>query len=347
MKAIFFTMAYNAQTTIGRTIESVLNQTFGNFEYYILDNASTDNTGDIIADYRKKDKRIVPLRVNKNDPPNGGAFFHAIVWATNAKYIVWCDADDTYTPDFLGNMIGFAEENQLDIAACGYDKINGITREVIKHRALDKNLILHDLLFTEEFIQYRGFVSYLWGKLYSVPFLKETQLTEKTVKKERICNDSIGTLTMFKKAKRAGIFGKAMYQYYQYPHSLSHMNIEASLSSYQDLWAATKEYLEYYGPISTLNEDFLYAIHLSLVDEAAENIFAAELDTKKKLDLLNQVFGDPVWADTLKRKADPMFRNLAARKAFIFNMKEKISALPKIEQYNEEKQHLFAYFDYS
>ena len=54
VKVIVFTMAYNAQETIGRTIESILNQTFGNFEYYILDNASTDATEDIISDYGRK-----------------------------------------------------------------------------------------------------------------------------------------------------------------------------------------------------------------------------------------------------------------------------------------------------
>ena len=55
MKVIIFTMAYNAQTTIERTIDSILNQTFGEFEYYILDNASTDNTEKIIFDYSRKD----------------------------------------------------------------------------------------------------------------------------------------------------------------------------------------------------------------------------------------------------------------------------------------------------
>ena len=54
IKVIIFTMAYNAQETIGRTITSILNQTFGNFEYYILDNASTDNTEEVIFDYGKK-----------------------------------------------------------------------------------------------------------------------------------------------------------------------------------------------------------------------------------------------------------------------------------------------------
>lgn len=344
MKVIIFTMAYNAQATIRRTIESVLHQTFGDFEYYILDNASTDDTEDIICEYAEKDKRIVPLHVNKNDPPNGGAFFHAIVHATNAKYIVWCDADDAFTPDFLKNMVGFAEENHLDVAACGYDKIDGLTDEVIKHRALDKNLVLQDQRFADEFIQYRGFISYLWGKLYSVSFLKERRSTG-TIREEKICNDSTWTLAIFKKAKRAGIYGKAMYQYYQYPCSLSHMNIESSLSSYRDLWAATKEYLKSYGPVSKLNEDFLYAIHLSLVEEEVGNVFAAGFGTKKKLELLEEIFSDPVWKDTLKRKADPVFRNLAGRKEFVLSIKEKVLSLPKIENYSLERQCLFAHFD--
>ncbi len=344
MKVIVFTMAYNAQGTIKRTINSILNQSFGEFEYYILDNASTDDTEKIIFDYSKKDERIIPIHVNKNDPPNGGAFFHTLVHATDAKYIVWCDADDAYTLDFLENMVNFAEENQLDIAACGYDKIDGLTGDVLKHRALEENLVLFGQKFADEFMQYRGFISYLWGKLYSVSFLKEKHFTG-TTKKERICNDSAWTLGLFKRAKRAGIYGKAMYQYYQYPHSLSHMNIQASLSSYRDLWELTKEYVMSYGKVSKLNEDFLYAIHLSLVEEEADNVFAAEMDTKERLELLEEIFSDPVWQDTLKRDADPMFRNLAARKEFVSGIKEKILSLPDIERYSMEQQHIFAYFE--
>ncbi len=141
----------------------------------------------------------------------------------------------------------------------------------------------------------------------------------------------------------SGIYGKAMYKYYQYHNSLSHRNIEDGLSSYRDLWTATKEYLEYYGPVSKLNEDFLYAIYLSLVDEAVGNIFAGEMDTEKKLGLLEKVFNDPVWTDTLKRDADPMFRNLAVRQEFVYGIKDKILSLSEIEKYAAQKQCLFSY----
>ncbi len=335
IKVIVFTMAYNAQATIRRAIDSILNQSHSNFEYYILDNASTDDTGAIIRDYAKRDKRIVPIRVNKNDPLNGGAFFYTICYATAAKYSCWCDADDAYTLDFLENMVNFAEENQLDIAACGYDKIDALSGKIIKHRALDKNLVLYDQLFSDEFIQYRGFMSYLWGKLYSISLLtgkKRPQLDSRRVlrikpRKEQICNDSRIMTQYFQSAKKAGIYAKAMYKYYIYPNSLSNINIEQSLQSYRDLWQATKDYIEFYGPISKINEDFLYAIHLSLVDEAQDKVMAAALSADKKLELLEYIFSDPIWAETLAREADPQFINLAGRRAYVEKMRNKILAL--------------------
>ena len=329
---IIFTQAYNARGTIRRTIESILRQTHGDFEYHILDNGSTDDTEGIITEYVKIDERVKLIRVNTNDITNGGAFFTTIVNLTSAKYFVWCDADDEYTPDFLENMIAFSEENQLDIAACGYEKIDVNTNEVIKHRALKESLVIYDRLFSDEFINYRGFTTYLWGKLYSVPFLKAKKLV-RTESWNRICNDSIWMLKVFEKAERAGIYGKAMYKYYQYPHSLSHRNIEDSMSSYIDLWMKTKKYIEHYGAVSKVNEDFLHAIHLSLVEEAAEKVFSSELSTGTKLELLSRLFGHPIWRETMTCDADLRFRNLAERGEFVDGIKNSIFALPGVADY--------------
>jgi len=155
ISTVFFTMAYNAQNTIRRTIESILNQTRNDFDYYILDNGSYDDTGKIIRKYAKIDKRIKPLRINKNDPTNCCAIWDTLVHATSAKYLAWCDADDEYTTDFLESMIEFAEENQLDIAACGYEMIDGRSNEVLKRRTLSEHLIVTDDMLVDEFINYR------------------------------------------------------------------------------------------------------------------------------------------------------------------------------------------------
>lgn len=343
-KVIIFTMAYNAERTIQRTIESILNQTYSNFKYFILDNASTDKTEEIIYEYAGKDERIVPIHVNKNDPPNGGAFFHTLVNSSDADYIVWCDADDSYKSDFLEKTIEFARKEELDIVSCGYEKIDGITGSVVKRKASKRNLVLYDELFELEFITYRGYMSYLWGKLFSISFLRAKKCTG-TSKKERICNDTNWVMGLFKKADRVGIYGEPMYQYYQYPRSLSHTNIEAGLSSYHDLWVSTKEYIESYGPVSKLNEDFLYAIHLSLVEEAVGNIFGAELDTGKKLELLEEVFSDPVWRETITRDADPMFHSLANRSKYVAGIKDKILSLPGREALPDKVERVLSFLE--
>ena len=340
-KVIIFTMAYNAQETIDRTIESILNQTYLNFQYFILNNAATDDTGKIVAEYSKKDSRIIPLRVNKNDPTNGGAFFHALVYASDADYIVWCDADDCYVPDFLEKTVSFAEENQLDLVACGYDKLDGYTGKLLKRKELSENLILHDELFAEEYIKYRGFKIFLWGKLYSVPFLRKSKKTG-TEKEERICCDGMWITSVFQKAERVGIYGKPVYQYYLYPCSQSNTNIEESIDSYWDMWKMEKNYIESYGPVSKLNEDFLHAIHMAIVDEIVEKIFNCMCDTEKRLDMLYRAFSRKEWKDTLEREADPQFLILASRKQYVDGIRERILQLPEIEKYELKKEQLIS-----
>ena len=339
-KVVIFTKAYNAEKTIGRTIDSIINQTYTNFQYFVLDNGSTDGTGEAIKEYCKTDKRVIHMHLNKNDPANGSAFVHMLLYSTDAKYLVLCDADDTYSPDFLENMVSFAEDNDLDIAACGYDKVDGFTGEIVKHRALESNLVLYEDLFETEFVNYRGFTIYEWGKLFSIPFMTGIKTRENIVKEPRICNDSLWILNVFRRAERAGIYGKAMYQYYQYPHALSHMNknIEAHLKSYKDLWLAEKDYLEDFGPLSSRNEDFMYAIYMSLAEEMIGRIFNDGMDTLSKLKYFYTIFDDELWKAMINHKASPEFINLSNRKEFVLELKEKIQALSDVNNYPSEKK---------
>jgi len=86
------TPAYNAEKYISEAIESILNQTFQDFEYIIIDDASTDATWDIIQEYAKKDERIIAVRneTNQGTPVtrNRG------VEMARSSYILWQDADD-------------------------------------------------------------------------------------------------------------------------------------------------------------------------------------------------------------------------------------------------------------
>ena len=68
MKIVVVTWAYNAEKTIERAINSILEQTYTNFIYYVIDNGSQDRTGEFIKNFSQQDNRIRYLRQETNNP---------------------------------------------------------------------------------------------------------------------------------------------------------------------------------------------------------------------------------------------------------------------------------------
>jgi glycosyltransferase involved in cell wall biosynthesis len=105
------TPCYNGADFIAECIESVLNQTYRNFEYIVVNNCSKDNTLEIARSYAQKDKRVIvhdnteflSVMVNHN---------HALSFMSPAsKYCKIVSADDWIFPECLTQMVGLAEAN--------------------------------------------------------------------------------------------------------------------------------------------------------------------------------------------------------------------------------------------
>lgn len=99
--------AYNAEKYIAEAIESILNQTFKNFEFIIIDDSSTDNSWKIIQRYAKKYKRIRAYRNKKN--LYIAATRNRLIQLAKRKYIAWQDADDISMPNRLQKQYDFLE----------------------------------------------------------------------------------------------------------------------------------------------------------------------------------------------------------------------------------------------
>lgn len=115
--------AYNAERYIALAIESILNQTFKDFEFIIVDDGSTDNTPSIIQDFAKKDKRIVPVRHKENleicRALNTG------IELARGKYIARMDADDWSYPNRLEKQYKFMEKHpEVGISGGSMEIIN-------------------------------------------------------------------------------------------------------------------------------------------------------------------------------------------------------------------------------
>lgn len=92
-------IAWNAEQTISESVTSILKQTYENFEFIIIDDASTDKTWKKIQAFKTIDKRIIAYR-NVSNLGIAGSRNRAISLATG-KYIAWQDADDIAYPNRL------------------------------------------------------------------------------------------------------------------------------------------------------------------------------------------------------------------------------------------------------
>jgi len=116
-KVIVGLPVYNGERFIRRAIDSVLSQTFSDFELIISDNASTDLTPRICKEYMNKDKRVKFIQQKENKGGTWNFFF--LLDLAKSDYFIWLDVDDYFSPYFLEKNINVLESNKNIIASVG------------------------------------------------------------------------------------------------------------------------------------------------------------------------------------------------------------------------------------
>ncbi len=158
--------AYNTEKYLEESIKSILNQTFTNFEFIIINDGSKDNTKKIIEIYKKKDKRIILL----NNPKNLGlqVSLNRGLKLAKGKYIARMDSDDISLSNRFQIQINFLNRNK-DIFLVGGSAIvinekgekagcfiKNDSSKRIKKKLLKSNPFIHpSIMFRNERVYYR------------------------------------------------------------------------------------------------------------------------------------------------------------------------------------------------
>ncbi len=132
--------AYNAEKFLVDSVESVLRQSYTNFELIIIDDFSSDGTGAIADHYALSDTRVSVLH-NEGNLGIGGSRARGVT-AAQGKYLAWLDADDLMTPERLEKQIEFLEANPHVGVVGGYIELFGARRDSeIRKYALSDQLL--------------------------------------------------------------------------------------------------------------------------------------------------------------------------------------------------------------
>lgn len=123
------TPCYNGAKYISETIESVLAQTYPDWEMIIIDDGSKDNSAEIVRAYMEKDSRIKFLQ-----QPNAGSAAARNNGIRNAQgqYIALLDADDLWDPEFLEEQTRFMKEKDAVCVYCSYRCIDAEGKETLR-----------------------------------------------------------------------------------------------------------------------------------------------------------------------------------------------------------------------
>ncbi len=117
------TPLYNAEKYIAQTIQSVINQTYQNWEIIIVDDCSIDSSREIVKQYEKNDSRI---RLIQSETNFGGPARPRNIGIENAKgeYIAFLDADDVWLEEKLEKQLKVFKNNEVDIVHTLANKID-------------------------------------------------------------------------------------------------------------------------------------------------------------------------------------------------------------------------------
>ena len=170
---------YNCEKYLRQCIESVLAQTFSDYELILADDGSTDASGAICDEYAARDARISVLHLQ-----NGGAMAaRERALAQNAgDYVFFMDGDDVIAPDLFKRLYDVCSAHHPDIAAFNFEMIgtespvrnrNGFSEGLYTGRALER--VRRSLIYDRRrrSFNYGGVIYSLWSKIFRRGFFAE------------------------------------------------------------------------------------------------------------------------------------------------------------------------------
>ena len=196
--------AFNIEQYISRALDSLINQSYKNIEVIVVNDGSTDSTGDIIDSYVKKDNRIKVIHKN-----NEGVSIarNTGIHLAKGDYIGFVDGDDTVDDDMFETLIQNAINYNADISHCGYKMVFPSRTDYYYNTGdiviQDNQEGLKDLLKADRV------EPSLNNKIYKSSLFKDIRLNSKIKHNE----DLLANFYLFKKATKSVFYDKCLYNY--------------------------------------------------------------------------------------------------------------------------------------
>lgn len=213
---------YNVENYLSCCIDSILAQTYANFELILINDGSPDRCAEIMEQYAEEDSRIVTIYQENNGV---SAARNAGLKIAEGKYVSFIDPDDYIESRFFEELIGLIEEKELDIACCNWCSVseNGEKKE-------------HLVNSIPQYMNQKDFVKHLFdtprtigGSCWNKVFLKE-KIEDFFDENIAIGEDWLFFVNYCKNLTKAGYINKALYCFFERPDSATRKDVKVLIN---------------------------------------------------------------------------------------------------------------------
>lgn len=277
---------YNVKPYLQECVKSILAQTYREIELILVDDGSTDGSGEMCDAYAKMDNRVIALH-QKNTGP--GAARNYGIKTARGDYIGFVDSDDSIAPVMYQTMMELAAQLNVEMVACGYKILRGTEKEsvfiplknnTILGREEIVKKVLPELIGKGRF----GYAS-LWNKLYRKDFLTNNHLEME--ENRRHGEDWWFNIQVFDKLESFTVCDQPLYNYIQ-------QNTDSLMRKYDS--DRFNIYLQGYQQCKQIGEKYnldLMTARMNFVIQAYSFISAVVVHEKKPKQLVDSVLKCP------------------------------------------------------
>ena len=269
---------YNSQNTIARTIDSVIKQTYDNYELIIINDGSIDNSESICLEYADKYKKIKYIKIENKGVSNARNL--GIDNATG-NYVMFIDSDDEYYKNTLETVYKYIEQRN-DLIIFGYNRIH-----VSKNKTKEMNTNVTYLkdgkeknIFIEK-MQREYLFNQIWNKVYKTKILKDNNIKFDT--KIASGEDYRFNLKYIDCINDAIYIDKVLYNYYSTDNGLSLKTGPDKLYiKIENLKQQKLLYIKYGYDIKYIDDNYIYTCFSGLTAMVEKQSFKKKREYIKK-----------------------------------------------------------------
>lgn len=283
---------YKVEKGLNRCVDSILAQSYENFELILVNDGSPDNSGNICDEYAEKDQRV---RVIHQCNKGAAQARNAAITIAAGKYIAFVDSDDEIAPQMLQRMVSSAEDADAQLVACNYlqyekDAVIEGQHNFPVNEKLDRSQIERIVFPNIVKCNTTGYFQ-LWNKLYRTQIIKENNLM--IPHNMSFGEDLVFNISYMLHAESIIGINDVLYKYYLGKDGLFNRYRKSFLSDVMQcrsfLLENLKEYEKYDASFSQINMKYMYYM-VRFIRQAFENdpeYKTVILNTYQNADVIN------------------------------------------------------------